>query len=336
MSEKLETISAQDDRLSWDGAVSVERTDDWVMPWRVPYEDKVLFPPDGLGGHAASPAGVRLRFASDTRDLRLNVEPRPQAGKLDVVCDSEVVETITFAAGDTQITSTGLPEGRKEIELWLPHTQPFRLRSVEISAGATLEKLDDRRPRWITYGSSISHCGAAQSPAYTWPAITARECGFNLTCLGFGGNAHAEPNVARMIRELPADYISLKIGINIMGSGSLNTRTFLPAMLGFVAIIREKHPDTPLVFCSSIYSPPRETTDNAVGLSLTKMRAHVQETVEIFKSRGDNNIYYVDGLKLMGPNEAHLLPDDVHPNAEGYKVLAQNFIREAAKKYFTS
>ncbi|MEW6355241.1 MAG: SGNH/GDSL hydrolase family protein [Planctomycetota bacterium] len=334
MSEAMQVVPAQDERLTWDGAVSLETTKDWVRPWRIPHGDKELFPPAALIERAGMPAGVRLRFATDSTALRLNATPMPAAGKLDVVCNGDLVETIPFAQGATAISAGTLPKGRKEIELWLPMTVPVQLASVEISAGASLEKIEDTRPKWITYGSSITHCGGAESPAYTWPGIVARECRLNLTCLGFGGNCHLEPNLARLIRDLPADYISLKVGINIMGGASLGPRTFLSAVIGFVLIVREGHPDAPLILCSPILSKPREEKDNPAGLNLTKMRRYIREAVEIFKARGDKNIHYVDGLTLLGPDHAHLQPDDCHPNAEGYKLLGRNFIREAAEKYF--
>ena len=82
-----------------------------------------------------------------------------------------------------------------------------------------------------------------------------------------------------MIRELPPDYLSLKLGINVHNAASMNIRTFRPAVIGFVHIVREKHPDTPLVVISPIFSPPRETTPNAAESTLTQMRVEVAEAV---------------------------------------------------------
>jgi lysophospholipase L1-like esterase len=162
----------------------------------------------------------------------------------------------------------------------------------------------------------------------------AREHGLNLTCLGYGGNCHLEPMIARMIRDLPADFISMKVGINIQGNGSLNLRTFGPAIIGFIEIIREKHPDTPFVVISPIFSPPREETPNAVGFNLQGMREEVAAAVSAIQAHGDSNVHYVDGLKLFGPEYDHLLPDQLHPDAQGYKVLGQNFLREVAAPLF--
>ena len=63
----------------------------------------------------------------------------------------------------------------------------------------------------------------------------------------------------------------------------------------------------------------------AVGLNLVKMREEIREAVEILRERGDHRIHYVDGLKLFGPEEVRYLPDELHPNAAGYKVLARKF-----------
>ena len=164
--------------------------------------------------------------------------------------------------------------------------------------------------------------------------MAARKHGLNLTCLGYGGNCHLEPMIARMIRELPADFLSMKVGINIYGSDSLNVRTFQSAIIGFVQIVREKHPDTPFVVISPIFSPPRETTPNAVGFTLEDMRQEVAEAVQILRGLGDVNLHYLSGLELFGPDLAHLLPDDLHPDAEGYKIMGQNFVDKIASRFF--
>jgi hypothetical protein len=228
----------------------------------------------------------------------------------------------------------GLPSGQKLVELWLPQHGEFRLRGLELSDGASIEPFDDTRPKWIAYGSSITHCRTAESPSQTWPGVATRRLGFNLTCLGYGGNCHLEPMVARMIRELPADYISMKVGINVYNATSLGPRAFMPAVIGFVHILREKHVDTPIAVISPIFSPPRETTENAVGFTLSAIRAEVGEAVEIMKARGDANLHYINGLELFGSDLAGLLPDDLHPNSEGYKLMGQNFAERVGSGIF--
>ena len=64
------------------------------------------------------------------------------------------------------------------------------------------------------------------------------------------------------------------------------------------------------------------------------MREEVAEAVSAIRERGGSNVHYVDGLSLFGPEHAHMLPDDLHPDAEGYETLARNFLREVAAPLF--
>ena len=326
-------IRPDDPNLTWQGAISLQRTDDWTMPWRIPYESLPLFPPDALRERAGMPAGVRISFRSDTQTITGYVDATEESSGIDLYCDGRFHGWADLA-GQEKFRFDSLPPGEKLIELWLPQYGEFRLRSLELSPGAPIAAYEDPRPRWVTYGSSITHCRTAERPSETWPAIVAREQGLNLTCLGYGGQCHLDPMVARMIRDLPADFLSMKVGINIYGSGSLNARTFGPAIIGFVHIIREKHPDTPFAIISPIFSPPRESTPNAVEFTLAAMREEVAEAVQALKTHGDRNVHYFDGLDLFGPEHADMLPDELHPDAQGYKVLAQNFSRKVAQTVF--
>lgn len=327
-------ISAHDRRLSWPGAVSLEQDDAGVMPWRLPYVTRELFPAP-LVERAAMPAGVRLAFTSDATSIAGRRVPAAESAPLDLVCDGRLVATVE-QAGEEGFRFDELPAGEKRIELWLPQFGPFRLRSLELNDGAGLAPPAGPAPgtRWVTYGSSITQCRTAKSPTATWPAIVARERGLDLTCLGYGGQCHLDVVVARMMRDLPADFLSMCVGINIYGGATLNPRSFRAAIIGFVQIVREGHPQIPFVVLSPIWSPPRETQANAVGFTLQAMREEVADAVEVLRAHGDSALHYVDGFQVFGPELEHLLPDQLHPDAEGYRVLGQNFLRAVAAPYF--
>ena len=319
-------------QLTWQGAVSLQKTEDWVMPWRTPHPARMLFP-EPLLERSAMPAGVRISFRSNTTQVLGNIVPQNGAGRLDLCCDGERIDSIDLQQKES-FAFTGLADGEKWIELWLPQFGQFQLRSLEIDDGATLEAFNDTRPRWITYGSSITQCRAAASPTQTWPAVVARTHGLNLTCLGYGGQCHLDAMVARMIRDLPADYISMCLGINIQGASSLGPRAFRPAIIGAVQIVREKHPDIPIALMSPICCPPREENPNTVGFHLKRMREEVQAATEALQAHGDTQVHYVDGLSVFGADFVHLLPDNLHPDAEGYRVMGKNFTNVVAEKIF--
>jgi hypothetical protein len=325
-------ISHDDPRLSWHGHISLEQTAEYSRPWRIPFARRGLFFP-ALADRAATQAGVRLAFQSDTRRLAGAIVPCDGEQNTDLYVNGDFFGTSSFRDGSV-FAFENLPDGNKLLELWLPQRGDFALRQLEVDAGAAVRPYADTRPRWVTYGSSITHCGEAESPSQTWPAIVARERHLHLTCLGYGGQCHLDPQIACMMRDLPADYISICAGINVYGGSSLNARTFVSHLIGFVQIVREKHPRTPLALLSPIYSRDRETTANAAGWSLQEYRQAVHDAARTLQQNGDENLIVVNGLDLFGPSFAHLMPDHLHPDAEGYKVLGRNFLQHAAPLLF--
>jgi len=321
-------LSHNDPRLSWHGHVSLERTASYTRPWRIPFAERTLFPPELLVP-AATQAGVRLAFVSETRRLAGRVLPGGGSQKIDLCINGEVVGTADLG-GQESFAFHDLPAGEKRFELWLPHRGDFALQSLEIDDDASLRQARDDRPRWVTYGSSITHCGEAASPTETWPAIVARDRNLNLQCLGYGGQCHLDFEMARLMRDRPADFISLCVGINIYGNGSLNARSFPASLIGFIRTLREKHPTTPLLVMSPIFSFDRETKANSVGWTLQNYRASVEENVAKLRDFGDANLHYLNGLQIFDETFGHLMPDRLHPNAEGYRIMGRNFLCHAA------
>lgn len=326
----------------FEGAVSFERGDGWIKPWRVIFDKRALFasPEETLLGRMECTAGIRLRFKTVSGTIVLNTvadevtEEEKVERLFDLTIDNELIKTVALPVGEEKVLFDGLPEEDKTVDIWFPQKHAVALRSLEIDDDCDVIVEPDKRLKWITYGSSITHCSSAHSPARTWPATAARALDLNLTTLGFGGNCHLEPMVARMIRDLPVDIITLKVGINIQGAASLGPRTFKAAVIGAIEIIREKHPDTPIGVISPIISPPRETTDNLVGLSLSKMRVEIEDAVKrIISVDGDTNLHYFNGLEifgeeLLGPR----LPDELHPDGDGYEIMGRNVAEKVLPK----
>jgi lysophospholipase L1-like esterase len=259
----------------------------------------------------------------------------------------------SLADGEAQtLRFSGLPAEGKIVELWLPHDEVTELVSLRSDAALFPVAASGKR-RWVHHGSSISQGSNTTHPSGTWPAVAAMRAGLDLLNLGYGGNALLDPFVARTIRDLPADLISVKIGINLVNKDLMRLRAFGPAVHGFLDTIREGHPDTPLLLVSPVFCPIHEAMPGpstydlealAEGrlsfkaggsadevrqgkLTLGVIREQLRAIVEQRAAGGDAAIRYVDGLELYGPNDNLRLPlpDELHPDAASHRLIGERF-----------
>jgi hypothetical protein len=350
------------------GALDIDIRRNGLSPRRLPAWTRSQVP-QMMDAQLRMPPGVRLIFETDSINISLtalttNMVTPPET-KSPVVFDLEIGDNISSAStlsGNTiqldakdrtrfelirgeaaTVTFGNLATGFKRCELWLPQNAYIELQYLSIDDHATIQiAAESDAPRWIHYGSSISHCAGSSQPSQIWPAVAAREAGANLQNLGFGGQCHLDQFVARTIRDSDADLISIKTGINIINMDSMRERIFTPALHGFIDTIREKKPDTPVTVISPIYCPstehhPGPTIPDEQGkfvavpgheeiregcLSLTRVRELIAEVVS---KRDDINLSYFDGLELFSSADAIDLPDDLHPNPSGYIRMGKRY-----------
>jgi lysophospholipase L1-like esterase len=328
--------------VAFEGAVSLEVSHAGVKPWRLHFDQHDLYEP-GLHGRAENPAGVRITFLGDTRSVALDVEPFPfdRTWTWDLLVDGRLVKRITKPTSDGVIAFDPLPPGRfasggelKRIEIYMPCDYvPARVRRVTIDASAKAERWTDTRLRWVVYGSSITHAREAFGPSEAWPALVARELDLHLSNLGYGGQEHGEPIVAEMIRDLPADLISICIGGNIWAGGvpTLSERTYRAALIGLIKTIRDRHRATPIALASFI-ATQHDGESNALGYTTDAYRDWTRDAVTALQQHGDGHIFYVHGPDLFGPHLRHLMDDGVHPGGEGNHVLARSYLEMVMPK----
>ena len=355
-----------------EGALGFDDRGDGLSPRRLPDWTRPQLP-QFMDVAVRMPSGVRLRFATDAtcvgigflatnmvmpprerRPVVFNLETHGRLLRADstlgnaLVMDPQARDDFELVRGEADtLLFDHLAPGRRTCEVWLPHNAFVELRDLVVSDGAIVEAAPvETRPRWVHYGSSISHCMEAEEPAKTWPAVAARLAGVALRNLGFGGQCHLDQFVARTIRDLDdVDVLSIKTGINIVNMDSMRERVFTPALHGFLDTIRERKPDLPIVVISPIYCPGAETRPGptvpdgrgkfvtidgfeqfrAGCLSLERIREIIGTVVESRRAAGDSRLHYVDGLSLFGTDDRHDLPDDLHPNPAGYQRMGERF-----------
>lgn len=371
------TYRADDEAVTIAGALSVTEGDNGsVRPHRLPEQLRPKVPTEFMRLMVDCAAGVRIRFATEARCVRLLIAVHPidlddigadLPAAVGLVIDGAVVaevridgtparmnllaDTLTMAPSRVQpVVFDGLPGGDKLVELWLPHNAIVDVFGIETDQPIRADA-PSRRRRWVHHGSSISHCVSVGAPTRTWPAMAARALDLDLLCLGFAGNALLDPFVARAIRDAPADLITLKLGINLVAADLTRARTFAPVVHGFLDTIRDGHRGVPLLVISPITCPPIEarpgpmstdaTTKKWVSdaaepaapgaLSLGQLRYELEAVVDE-RRRTDEHIGYLDGRELFDEADAAdgLLPDDLHPDDEGYRRIAERFVGQTA------
>jgi hypothetical protein len=359
------------DVIRYAGVQEVERTPGGLALRRLPAWTRPQIIDPALQLIVGMPSGVRLELTTDTTSLevelvltlvRLGDFPVYPAA-VDVVADGELVAgqstidgtvigierdgSIAFIPGpeSTTLRFDGLPPGTKHLEVWLPNAAVVLLRSVRIDDGATATAPPpEQRRRWVHYGSSISHCLEADRPTGVWPVVAARRADVALESLGLAGQCQLDQLVARTIRDLPADLISMKVGINLVNGDTMRERTFVPAVHGFLDTVRDGHPDTPLIVVSPILCPAHEdhpgpttvgglqisvlerSPELAVGsLTLSRIRELLTEIVATRRALGDEQLHLIDGRELFGEADLDDLPDGLHPNSAGYARIGERF-----------
>lgn len=305
----------------WRGAVEWEDRDGWWTPWRLPRAGVALLAVDILTQRVQQAAGVRTSVRTDARGLTLDIDAEPGCSPVDVLVDGVLVERVPLTVGEQRVTLP-LPSGEKLLEVWLPQVGRVAVGEFELS-GASVVRPSGGDARWIAYGSSITQCAEADGPSSTWPALVARRAGWDHVNLGFGGQCHLDQVAARSIRDSPADLITLCLGINVYGQSTFGPRGLRSAVLGFLDTVRDGHSRTPIVVITPIASPSREHEENAAGLTLSRIRDVVAEAARDRATAGDPDLYVLDGTTLLGPDDAGLLVDGLHPGQSGYALIAE-------------
>ncbi|MFE7273770.1 GDSL-type esterase/lipase family protein [Streptomyces sp. NPDC057623] len=364
------------------GALDVEHTGRGVLPHRLPARARAQNTDAQLAMAESQPSGVRLVFRTRATAVELDAlrtkrayagaPPRPD-GVYELIVDGRPTGQAGVTGGNTvtvdmfagtaeqrpgpagTVRFTGLPDGDKDVEIWLPHNETTEL--IALRTDAPVEPARDPGRRvWLHHGSSISHGSDAASPTGIWPALAASLGGVELINLGLAGSALLDPFTARTLRDTPADLISVKIGINVVNADLMRLRAFGPAVHGFLDTIREGHPTTPLLVVSPILCPIHEDTPGPCapdfsGMSAGRLRFVAMgdpaerasgkltlgvirdELARIVRRRAadDPNLHHLDGRELYGETDfAELpLPDGLHPDAATHRLIGERFARLA-------
>ena len=279
-----------------------------------------------LYGHAL-PAGGRVRFVTDSDFVAVHVEygtvenspkfPVAATAGIDVYEKNDGIDMHVGAfappldMGDIYESDMKLlGKGEREITLYLPLYSEVKALYIGVKENAIMKQAPayTHKKPVVYYGSSITHGACASRPGNTYEAMIMRDLDCDYVCLGFGGNAKGEPEMANYIASLEMSVFVLDYDYNAPNAEHLkNTHK------NMFETIRKAQPTTPII----IVSRPK-ALDKAEQLRFDVVKATYDEAI----AKGDANVYFIPGYELI-PEEVmeSAKVDRVHPNDLGFYYM---------------
>jgi lysophospholipase L1-like esterase len=277
---------------------------------------------------AQLPVGVRLEFTGDADAVE--VEYRTETDDLGYRGEGagttfalwrggSLVAEARAELGEGSVRLAAGPSGSDERAIvYLPEAMKPTVQSIRALDGS-IEPAPPQR-RWIAYGDSIAEGWVASSPSLAWPAIAGRAHRLDVCNMGYAGAARGEIVSAEHVAALDADVISVTHGTNCWTRVPFSAELMRASTAAFLDLVRQGHPETPLVVASPVVRPDAESTPNRLGATLADLRAAMEEVARARIDAGDKRLTLVPGGDLIG---AELLADGIHPGDDGHRALAE-------------
>ena len=186
--------------------------------------------------------------------------------------------------------------------------------SLEIGLDEQASVCEGKRYREIKpivyYGSSITQGGCASRPDNCYQALISKWNNIDYINLGFSGCARGEEAIADYLPTIESSLFVCDYDYNANTPEDLEKTHYR-----LYERYRAVRPDTPILFISR---------PNFKGTEEDKLREGVVcGTYERAKAQGDNNVYFLAGKTLFGPDRENCTVDGCHPNDLGFYRMAK-------------
>lgn len=202
--------------------------------------------------------------------------------------------------------------GNKECLLYMPMFSVVDSVNIGVSPGSYVRPIvNPFRHRIVFHGSSFTHGASISQPAMSYVLQFERATGLHTPVLGVGGNAQLQQSWAKVLADTPADAFVLDVFSNPTAC-EVDDR-----FDSFLATIRQKHPETPIIFMQTIYRETRHF--DTYRDMMEKERIDVAERKVREAMRRDRNVYFIHPDAGIGTT-----CDGTHPSDLGYYFWMQS------------
>ena len=261
-------------------------------------------------------AGISIRFRSNSTSIRLRwisfglhtMNHMTDTGTrgLDLYSQDPVdghwrfvrsARPVKDTLNDQLIVSNMEPIMREYI-VYLSLYEGVKKVEIGVDEGAVVEAPAIDSPKKgspiVMYGSSILQGGCANRPGMAFTNIISRELDREVVNLGFSGNAILDYEIAELMAQVKDP--SVFVLDNVPNS---NAKTIDEREEKFFRILRDAHPDVPIVF---IENPnyPHLVFDKKGAADVDARNASMRAVYDKLKKAGEKRIYYIKGDKMLG------------------------------------
>lgn len=200
--------------------------------------------------------------------------------------------------------------GIQEYLLYLPLYAPVSELKIGVASGAfispVLKRPVDARPL-VFYGTSITQGGCASRAGMCHTALLGRWLDREVINLGFSGSGKSEPIMAQLVSEIDACAYVVEPLPNM--TLTMTNERIVP----FVKILRERHPQTPILLVENPLFPGNAAQNTAL-----------RKAISTLERDGVKGLYRLPAEpQLAGPENATV--DGVHPTDLGFMRMAQAY-----------
>ncbi len=278
--------------------------------------------------HAASvPVGVRLEMVGDAEAV--DVAYRTTTGNLGYRGDGAGVTFSVWRAG-RQIDEAEAELGDGLIRLRLGTLVPERPATIYVPEGMlpVIRSLTavhgeiapaPAEPRWLAYGDSTTQGWIASGPAQAWAAIAARKAGLDLVNMGYAQSGRGDIASAEHLAALEADVITISYGASCWSRVPHTSAMVEVGLDAFLDVVRQGHPETPIVVMSPVAWPEADHAPNRLGATLDEIRRSIESVTRWRIREGDVNLALLPGRDVI---DEWYLTDGIYPGDEGHKRIA--------------
>lgn len=284
--------------------------------------------PRDTWGMAQTPACVRLELVGDADAISIRyrtetADPgfRGPGGGLSFQCwrGGSVVSEEKAVVGEGAVElplGDGFDASERAI-VYLPEIMRPTIEAIEPVAGS-IEAAPDQ-PQWIAYGDSVLEGWSTTAPALGWGARVARERGLDIVNMGYAGSARGELASAEHVASRRADVYSVTHGTNCWTVVPHSVDMMRATVDAFLTVLRDEHPETPIVVSSPVLRPDAEDTPNRLDATLADLRRVMEDVTTTRIDAGDHHLSLVSGEGII---DGTMLADGIHPDDAGHAAMA--------------